>query len=606
MIQLPAQVLDDSTKLVYNAGTTRYLTGADFLYLRSGASPVDTNITNFHNYQFHYKDGILYQDLGNLGTALRRVYWEQAPEIGRQLGHEAFKEYMFDPEKIPLYNTRSPFTRIAYVQGSRGLQTIDAEFSRNINPTWNFGINFRRMVAQKQIGVSERTEQQFSNYGFLAQNNYTSKSGKYRNYMWMDVMHHFHFETGGILPDSGDTQEQMFDYKLENIQLTRVLSSVGRLQSEDRRTYFRLYQELSVAKSGLQIFHQADLKKRKLRYQDNNLESNVSYYPAIFYDSSATNDRTQFNVLENKGGVKGLVRSFYYQVYARHRLLQFSQQQSDTIKEKKYEELFFGGVAEFRKSDSICLGVSAEMGQWDFAYAAYWRSPKLQLQVRSISTTAGALQENMYSNSAQWTNLFRNVNSTVFSASGSISWKGQSFIPKASFTLLDNLIYYDTSSVPKQSSELISFTQLGGKLKTGYKWLWMENELVYTKTTGPDYWPVPEWLYVGRIYTTGRIFKKVLRVQTGIEAIRTSVYQTPSYSALLQQFHLTNSNDELARVGSYWQGNVFFNAYLKRAKFFLLVSHANQNLPNAGYFKTPYYSALGRTVQFGVTWMFYD
>lgn len=603
---LRAQVLDDSTKLVYNAGTTRYLTGADFLYLRANSSPIDTNILNFHNYQFNYKNGTLYQDLGNLGTALRRVYWEQASEPGRQLGHDVFKDYMFDPEKIPLYNTRSPFTRISYVQGSRGLQTIDAEFSRNIKPNWNFGFNVRRMVALKQIGVADRSEQQFSNYGFQVQSNFTSKSGKYRNYIWMDVMHHFHFETGGILPDTGDTQDQMFDYKLENIQLVRTLSSTSRLQSEDRRTYYRSYQELSIAKNGLQVFHQLDFKKRLLRYQDNNLINNYNYYPAIFFDSTATNDQSKYHLLENKAGVKGLIGNVYYQLFARHRYTLFNQHLVDTIRENKYEELFFGGVVEYRRSDSVYIGVSAESGLWDFAYAAYLRSPILNLQVRSTSTSAGILQENMYSNHAQWTKTFRNVNSTVASASAVLKWKGQSFTPRASYTMLDNLIYYDTTSAPSQTSELISFMQMGGMLKTGFRGLWMENELVYTKTVGPDYWPVPEWFYTGRIYAYGRVFKKVLRLQTGVEATRTSVYRTPSYSALLQQFYLTNPNDPLARVGSYWQANVFLNAYLKRAKFFLLVSHANQNFPKAGYFKTPYYSALGRTVQFGITWMFYD
>lgn len=602
---IQAQILDDTTKLVYNARTTRYSYSSDWLLNRSAMNTIDTNIINNHNYMFHYRNGILYQDLGNLGTALRRVYWEQPSEPGIALGHETYRDYMFDPEKIPLYNSKSPFARISYIQGSRGLQTIDAEFTRNITSGWNAGMDIRRMVSLKQIGVSDRTEQQFSNYGFYGQTNYTSKKGNYRAFAWIDVMHHFHYENGGILPDTLDAQINLFDYTLENVNLVKKSGTTGRLQSVDRRTFYRGYQQLSFVKNGIQVFHQIDYKKRLLRYDDNNLIQNSDFYPDILFDTVETFDRTRYDLIENKAGVKGTVSKLYYQFYIRHRATNYKQAR-DTFYQAKYQEGFIGGVLEYRHADTLYLSVQAEQGQSDFRYAAKLVTPYGKAGVSATSVSPGLMQNNYSSNHFLWRNSFKNTNSIVASAQADLKWKGQEFIPKVSWTSIDNLIYYNTAAVTQQSTSTISFLQLGAKLKTGYRFIWLENEVVYTTRTGPDYWPVPELLYIPRLYIQGNVFKKAARVQAGVEMIYTSSYATPSYMPVTQQFYLTNPADTLASIPASAQVNVFLNAYLKRAKLFLLMTHANQNLPDLGYLKTPYYSALGRTIHFGITWMFYD
>jgi hypothetical protein len=600
-----SQILDDSTKLVYGAFSTRYRYGEDVLYSRSQEQKVDTSFLNFHNYYFYYRDGMLYQDLGNLGTALRQVYYTPASSPGRTLGHQVFQPYMVDPERIPLYNTRSPFMRLAYIQGSRGLQSINAEFSRNIKPHWNAGFNIRRMVALKQIGVSDRTEQQFNNYGFQAQTNYTAPSGKYAAYAWMNVMHHFHFETGGILPDSGDTQELLFDYKLENVRLNKSSGTKARLQSEDRRTYYRLYQQASIASKRLMAFHQLDFQKQIIRYQDNNLSQNSSYYPAILLDSSSADDWTNYHVLENKAGLKFAAGKWYANAYVRHRKLFFKQDEVQMIL-KEYQELLGGGVLEFRMQDTLTAGIQVEQGSRDYLHRVYAHTKWLNLEasVRSLSPTL--LQENMSSNFASWNYSWANSQTFQGKAEGILAFKDQYIKPGISFTSVNKLIYYDSTGTPNQSDKNIGWASVSLRLKNGYRWIWMENDLIYTQRSGPEYWPVPQWFYMGRIYTQGQAFKKVLKLQVGIEAFFTSSYAAPSYSTSIQQFYITPSSDSLARINDALQANFFMNAYLKRAKFFFLVSHANQNLPQAGFFKTPYYSALARTIQFGVTWMFYD
>ena len=73
-IKVVAQILDDSTELVYGPTTTKYIFEQDILNDDIQYFNVDTTISSFEKQSFVEKNDHKYQDLGGLGTALFPVF----------------------------------------------------------------------------------------------------------------------------------------------------------------------------------------------------------------------------------------------------------------------------------------------------------------------------------------------------------------------------------------------------------------------------------------------------------------------------------------------------------------------------------------------------
>src|SRR5690606_22480913 len=99
--------------------------------------PIDTAITNFHrNASFVAMYNYLYQDLGNIGTAIRPIYYQPPAQTGVRPGFDVYNLY-WDTEQVRYYDTKSPYTNMKLVLGGKGRSITRATYSRNINPHWN-------------------------------------------------------------------------------------------------------------------------------------------------------------------------------------------------------------------------------------------------------------------------------------------------------------------------------------------------------------------------------------------------------------------------------------------------------------------------------------
>jgi hypothetical protein len=158
-ILVQAQILDDSTKQVYGPTTTRFLYERDLLSDREEYNYVDTSLNNFHNYDFLSRNRYRYVDLGNLGSAMRPVFYAPPAEIGVYSGFNAYNPYFYYPDDIRYYDTKSPYSSLYYVQGGLLQQLLKVDFSRNITKDWNAGFNYARTTAPMQFDFEGSREQ---------------------------------------------------------------------------------------------------------------------------------------------------------------------------------------------------------------------------------------------------------------------------------------------------------------------------------------------------------------------------------------------------------------------------------------------------------------
>lgn len=60
------------------------------------------------------------------------------------------------------------------------------------------------------------------------------------------------------------------------------------------------------------------------------------------------------------------------------------------------------------------------------------------------------------------------------------------------------------------------------------------------------------------------------------------------------------------RLDGYLRGDIYFAAQLLSAHVFIKYSHLNEGIINNGYFTTPFYPMLERTLSLGISWPFFD
>ena len=89
-----AQILDDSTKLVYGPNTLSYFNLTDQKDNIFKPGVLDTtlyDLGNFTKWDEHHKK---YQDLGANGTAMRSLFYNSPQVIGLRSGFDAYDPYV--------------------------------------------------------------------------------------------------------------------------------------------------------------------------------------------------------------------------------------------------------------------------------------------------------------------------------------------------------------------------------------------------------------------------------------------------------------------------------------------------------------------------------
>ena len=203
--------LDDSTKVVYGPTSTKYFLEEDVFNNRKKLYNIDTIVDATHNYNFVQRNKNLYQDLGNLGTAIRPVFYKAPEQIGTMLGYDAFSLYTFKPSQVRYFNTKSPFSNIIYVPGGGEQDLLQFELSRNVDSLWNVGINVQRITANKQLidktAIADNSA--ISHWDFMVHSNYQTKNKKYSVLAYFNLSDHNSNDQGGVVIETGRDFQSM-------------------------------------------------------------------------------------------------------------------------------------------------------------------------------------------------------------------------------------------------------------------------------------------------------------------------------------------------------------------------------------------------------------
>lgn len=601
-----SRIIDDTTKQVYGPNTSRYYYEEDVFYNRNIIYPIDTLIRNFHRFNYVQRNGYLYQDLGTIATAIQPIYYQQPKVIGVRSGFQVYDLY-WDNDRMRYFDTKSPYSNMNLALGGSGRSMTKVTFSRNINPRWNFGLNYRGLFIDKQIpqrtGKGDRAVR--SNY-YDFYTAFHTKDSVYRIFANYRRMYHQVNESGGVnLLDPND------DYFAEdpNVWLTNT-------QTSDLRMNLHFHQELKVGEA-LQVYHTFDRYRQRNRFFNLfNEQLQNGIFKNLLIDKDTTYDDSKFKTVRNEFGIKGnLLKLFYNGYYAiRHYTMTNRNEPHSAMHANEAplgNENILGGRMELRLDSIGLVNGWAEVNQFgNYRVEGRIASKWFEASAKQMLYQPG-FKEQFYSGAHhRWDTAFSNIQSSQIN--GYIHYRSKAFnlSPGLTFTRLKNYTFFqqteDSTDVrPLQSSGNQVIFSPEVRLSITFLKHWnISTQVIYTKLVenANNAIRIPELFVNAQISYAGIHFNGNFDIHAGIDLHWNSPYYAPSYQPALMQFY----NQDQFKVDAFPVVEPFLNAKIKRGRIFVKYTNLVQAIRKTGYFATPYYPGQRNVIDFGFDWSFYD
>ncbi len=622
--------LDDSTKVIYGPKTTRFFLESDIFNNRKKLYITDTALVGTHQYEYTRRNQNLYTDLGNLGTPMRPVFYQDPTQIGQQQGYYVFTPYAYNTETVRYYDTKSPFTDMYLALGARNQNILNFDFTQNISQRLNAGFNVQRFTSEKQFGLgSARTQTErllAQNWGVLLHVNYRTEDDRYTLLVHFNHMNHSLPEQGGSVSSVRTTGDTLaFDYEGQ----AKLVGTLGWERHSDVHIYHQY-----VPAQGFQFFHRLDYQYHVNNYKDDNQASNQAFsrgfYPKARFDSTRIQQDVYWKSLDNTFGIKGIYTrgksAFNYRLYYRPRYFsQFSQYNqgfstvvtrvSPTVSTTsivnqlgEYSnaklENYVGGWLGYYFPDSLTrLTAEAEyLLGGGYRLQGLLESNLFTAGFTSIQASPTLISQRFISNNYNWVNNFGLRRTQHAYGQFSVRYKGVTATPSADFWLLGNYVYFNEKGLPQQNGSEFSIFRTGLGLSYKKPRFLASTQVYYTPlNSGDGILRIPK-LFVSARIQYDFIYAKVLHIQTGLDIHYKSSYYADAYMPITQQYHLQN----VQAVEGAILADVYANMRVNRVRFFLKMSHVNQGLFGPGYYVSPGFPQIQRGLCFGVDWLLFD
>jgi hypothetical protein len=630
--------LNDSVRNVYGPKTTLNITEEDLFYNRLKYRPVDTSIVNLHRWGYVQRFNYLYQDLGNIGTALNPIYPAVRNFSGAMSGFNVFKLF-FETEEPRYFDTKSPYTKINVIWGGSGRAMTRIEFSRNINARWNFGFNYRPILVDKQMQRQRRGDRQVIAHYYDFYTSFKSKNEKYLLLANFRRTRHRVFENGGVYLKPTDTFDQYFNQEAEPRLVAAEASQLLR--------NLHVFNQYTLA-NAFQVYSKTDIAYESNTFTDKygsetkvKADTLFDHWERVKADTLNANDGVRFKTFQNEIGFKGRAAFLFFNAYYKIRTYSIhyghdnsqlkpsvesfypsSLSQRPNFTEilntpvsfnSKGVEHYLGGRIAFDIDSLTRLSGQAEINQRgnytiDAKFTSKWVDASF---LQSISRPA--FLYNSYRGSHDfWNNSFKNVTGLKMEGFLKAPFKRFFVAPGLSYTLLSNYVYFrkddfhqEQTVLPVQSGSVINIANpqlklgltLARKIKlSGY----VINNVVLSDPERAL--AIPDWLATGQIALEDFWFQKNLQVHVGFDLTWRSAYNAMGYDPVIQQYFVQRD----VQVGSAFIADVFLNAKLKRGRLFVKYHNMAQAFRGTGYLITPGYPGQKNIVDFGFEFLLFD
>lgn len=583
---------------------------------------VDTTLSIKKEYKFNYlrKDNFHLMQFSNIGQTYNTLSYDfrrnlTIPSFGAKAKHFNY----LDTEDIKYYRVPTPLTELQYKTAFEQGQLLDAFFTINTSPNFNFSVAYKGL---RSLGIYQHILSSSGN--FRVTSNYTSKSKRYRfkaHIVTQDILNE---ENGGLTEEGVENFESgveefldrsVFDPNFENAE-NKLVGKRFYLNQE-----YSLKRKVDSLKSNFVIRNIVSFEDKFYSFDQSNATHEffgTSFTNVIKDKNTLENFNTSLELLFNIKRIGNLSIGLNYNNfnYGYDQLVQIdgvtipnrikgsntsiigglNTKIGDLILESDFNINFQGDLDGYYLTSKVIY----PFNQSEISFGL-----DIQSTLPNFNTL---LYQSDYIN-YNWYNFerFKNVNSRILS----VRFKFKDYFTLiGDFNNIDNYTYFsnadfstsNTNVTPAQYDETLNYFRLKlfNELKFGK--FTLDNTLLYQNVVnGDDVLNTPNFITRNSFYFQDEFFKKALFLQTGITFNYFSEYEMDAYNPLLGEFFTQNEQ----RLGGFPRLDFFINAKVRQTRIFLKAEHFNSAFTGYDYFSAPNYPFRDFVVRFGLVWNFF-
>ncbi len=602
--------------------------------------PVDTLSEGYQIYNPIFRESIVQNWAGNMGSAYQSMIFDEQYRHYGNLFYNSYGAYIPRPENITFYDTKTPYVNLTYHFGGPKRQSeeyISALYTQNINSKTNVGIQYE---LSSSIGLYQWQKAENQNFKFWSSHD-GEKYDMHLAFIWAKIANQ---ENGGINLGESDLEFHEFEdaksvpmhfansatSEINNFQLMYNHSlSIGNINVKGKDSTVT---ELPVST----VYHTLKFDQGTREYKIDDLQQfyqNVEnpFYPNIYRDTVQTRDSTMYRNLTNtfqikfneeanslfKFGLRAFITNdiMYYKFPGNYKDIRDENNARIPYYETRdttFVNTAIGGQIFKNLGENFWWKAGAKLYFQGYRAGDSEITGSINSSFRILKDTAGLfanggiylrqpeLSENQYrSNHIKWDRDFNQVKTIRINGGFRIPTRRLEL--SAGANLITEHIYWTRNGTPEQTSEVLQV--LNARLKKHFKLgrIHSENDAIVQYSSNEDIIPVPLFSIYNSTYYQNTLFQ-VLHFQIGFDLRYYTKYYAPMYMPATAQF--VNQKDE--EVGNYPFVDAFVNLQLKRARIYVKFDHVNQGYPDAPYYTGYKQPNNPRSLKFGVSWNFYD
>lgn len=550
----------------------------------------------------------------------------------------SFAPYVVTPQQQRYFNTRTPFSTVAYKRGfvsAHEEHDIDFLFTGNINRRLNLGVEMDFLSSVGRYANTAGKLFRGSVWGSYTGAHYSMHAA----FGWSKISS---FNNGG-LQDITDLNSSLrpedLPVNLNAMTAYRYLS--GYLHNQYAITREREYHDsIEVVEDGRRIkrdtikvdyiplmtfAHVFEINNSNRHYIEKTAEQ--GFYDTTYYNNSLTSDTSDVLTIRNTLAVTfceayNTALKFGATVFAMNecqRILNDSVPYDSIYDSRWMNNTFVGGSIHKRTGShvrydvegSVCL-LGYKIGEFDVngrLETKFQAGPApliIGARAYAKSVTPHPYLQNYRSNHIIWANNFKYT--YRFLGGATVSYPTQWLKPRIDFSFenITRPIYFSAADwKPRQYQGSVQVITGDVALDLTTPWINLENHAVIQHTTNDSVMPVPTVILQHRLYYHGTWFR-ALDAQIGVDLRYFTRYHAPVLCPATGTF----ATQQTTLVGNYPWMNVYANFFVRsiHLRFFFQYQHINRLFmaSNKNYLTMPGYPSNPDQFRAGLAWHFYN
>lgn len=558
--------------------------------------------------QYNKQDNFGKAPSANIGSGFQNLVYGKNPEQNLSLLPENKSFYIKGENDINYYDVKTPTTTFFYNNAMRNGGQLQTTYTQNVGKNFNFAIEYMGLRSQ---GLYRNSLASSNNTIFSG--HYTSTNGKYEAYAHYIHQNVNNQENGGIADLnvflSGDS-------RFSNRQnLETNLSGVESKYSYRRYYFSQEFAPFDPAKYPFKlrhtIYHQGN------KYYFSETAANTQFFDSESIDGFPLGSKKFSNNLSNTFSLVWDNDKFKLDAGFRHQYLTFGNKNAyaNLNIPGYFKEQRIGAVGnlQIRLLDKIQLRSFLEISKGS-QFGDYVRTTnqlvfepvKDYLVEGRINFQSAYPSFNYLVNSSQYVDYnyyLQNPNNEIVTQIGGTLRLAKWFDTRlfVDFFKIDNYTFFNSSSLPEQSSSSLNISQIGGESTLKYRKFNLNGKVMFQRAlNNQDLLPMPD--FIGRInlYYETKAFKKAADLQAGIKVYYFSKFASREYSPIINEYILPGANPQ--SIGGQLIADVYINMRVKRMFFYVEAQHLNDTFMQNKSFTSPNYPIYDFRLNLGVVW----